>query len=404
MKSVFSNITSNRVYLLFTLLYFAQGAIVSYQTIFFKPHLNAEGIPTAQIAVISSLVLLPFVIKVVFGLLSDRINLFGLGHRVPYIISGVVICMVAFLFAFFIAPANNFSLFAAAILLAAFAMALFDTATDAYAVEIVEPAEYTSVQSYMTIGRAIGYTLLSVLFGLTAKFFGYSSIFIIICACLLVPLALARKMPEHAVQTKRKAFEWKAFAVLLKVRNMLFCVLLVLSWFLFQGIDGTVTFYLSKSLLASKTTIGYYGTLKGIGMVAGAVLVLIVSKRHGLLMAVMCTLALVSISGLAASSITNLSYVPLLAVLLGVTAGFHWTVWMSVIMNIVDLRIAGSTIAVFQIMANIGFAAGEGIATNLTASIGFSNVFLYFAVANLLLMVPTVLHLRRIPGVQKTQR
>lgn len=386
----------NPVFWLFTLLYFAQGAIASYQLNFFKPHLYAEGIPTSQIAVLASLVLLPFVIKVLFGIVSDKINLFGFGHRIPYMVTGLVLCALAFFVLYFIDPSEHFTRFASIILAAAFAMALFDTAADAYAVDIIDSDQYVAVQSYMTAGRAAGFAGLSVLFGLMAPKFGYSGIFLLIVVCLLIPLVLLFKMPKHVVETKRKNFEWKAFSMFLKPRNLMVGGLLVMSWFLFQGIDGTVTFYLSKVLSATDSNIADYGAVKGIGMVIGACLVLVLNRRFSLFVVVVSSMVLVSISGLTTGVIDSLTFAPLLACLLGVTAGFHWTVWGSVIMKIADLRIVGATIAVFQMMANIGIAAGEGIATSLTTSVGFEGVFIYFAIANVLLIPIAVFSLKRI--------
>ena len=386
----------NSLYLLFTLLYFAQGAITSYQMNFFKPHMYAEGIPTQQIATLASLVLLPFVIKIFFGMISDRVNFFGFGHRIPYMVTGVVLCTIAFVFVYFIEPSQNFTVFAAVILAAAFSMALFDTAADAYAVEVVESKHYVTVQSTMTAGRAAGFTLLSLAFGFIVIKFGYSSLFLLIAASLLVPLIMLLRMPEGAVVTKRKRFEWRAFSILLKPANFMLGVLLILAWFLFQGIAGTVTFYLSKELAATESILGNYGTINGIGMMIGAGIVLMLSRRYSLTFSVVCTLILVTLCGLAANVMSSLSVVPYIAALLGVTAGFHITLWMSVIMNCTDLRIAASTMAVFQMMANIGLAAGDGTATNLSSSIGFDNVFLSFALLNLILIPPAIFLIKRI--------
>ncbi len=41
--------------------------------------------------------MIPFVIKIFLGMLSDKVNLFGLGHRRPYIMIGLLIqfsCLV----------------------------------------------------------------------------------------------------------------------------------------------------------------------------------------------------------------------------------------------------------------------------------------------------------------------
>lgn len=384
------------VYLLFTLLYFAQGAVASYQLNFFKPHLHSEGVPTHQIALLASLVLLPFVLKLVFGLCSDRINFLGLGHRVPYMVLGVFVCAIAFLAAYFVDPGNSFQAFAALILLAAFSMALFDTAADAYAVERVPRQQYVKVQSLMTTGRAVGFTALSVVFALLSSKFGYSIILLLLAVCMLIPMCLLVTLPEHRQPSSRKDFDWGAFRALLAPSRVLLGVLLIFAWFLYQGIDGTFTYFLGKELLASESFTARFSIIKGFAMCIGAAGSFLIVRRYGNLTAVVITLVLVTLSGLAASRVEDLVEGLVIALLTGITAGFHWTVWMTVLMNVADLRIAGSTLAIFQIMANIGIAAGEGVATNLTSTTGFSDVFFYFGVFNLVLVIPAIFVLRRI--------
>ena len=53
----------NFLFLLFTALYFVQGVITSYQLNFFKPHMASEGIDADRIAIVATLALLPFIIK-----------------------------------------------------------------------------------------------------------------------------------------------------------------------------------------------------------------------------------------------------------------------------------------------------------------------------------------------------
>ena len=144
------------MFLLFGALYFVQGVIVSYQQNFLKPHMSSEGIDADRLAVLATLALVPFILKTVFGLISDRINLFGLGHRVPYMVLGVLGCSIFFLVAFFVDPSEHYGLVAGLIVTSVFAMALFDTTADAYAIEAMPEEDYGRVQSVMTGGRASG--------------------------------------------------------------------------------------------------------------------------------------------------------------------------------------------------------------------------------------------------------
>lgn len=369
---------------LFGVLYFVQGVITAYQLNFFKPHMDSEGIDADRIAIVASLALLPFILKAIFGLISDRINLFGFGYRLPYMVLGVVSCMIAFFIAFFIDPSANYAVLAGMVLVATFAMALFDTTADAYAVEVTAPEDHSRVQSFMTGGRAAGLIILSFVFGILAEQFGFSVIFLVIAVTLSLPLFMLARVREPAERPPQHAFDWGAFRLMLRPNYLLFAGFLILAWFTFQGIDGVVTFYMSQDFGASESTLGAYGTIKGLGMVVGAIGMSLVALRWGRHAAALLTLSLVTVGGLA------LSFAPTVNVLLGlgffwgIVAGLHWTVYATLAMGITDLRIAGSMFALFQTMANIGIASGEGIATSLSDNLGFSGVFQLLALVNLI--------------------
>ncbi len=385
----------NFMFMLFAMLYFVQGVITSYQLNFLKPHMSSEGITADRLAILATLALLPFIIKFIYGLISDRFDFFGYGHRVPYMIIGVLICSLAFFVAYFIDPGQNFAMVAGLILIAVFGMALFDTTADAYAIEVMPPEDHSRVQSFMTGGRATGLITLSFIFGLLASRFGFSVIFLVISVILLLPLIMLFQVKEPEQRSAHLAFDWSAFRVLLHPNYILFALFLVLAWFAFQGMDGLVTFYMSSDLGAGETTLGTYGTLKGIGMVAGAIGLSLIATRVNLKVAAMTTLILVTIGGFALSFISSVNALLILALAWGIVVGLQWTTYATLAMGITDLRIAGSMFALFQMMANIGIASGEGIATSLSDDIGFSSVFRLLAIFNIFLIPLLFIVLRR---------
>jgi MFS transporter, PAT family, beta-lactamase induction signal transducer AmpG len=388
----------NFLFLLFAMLYFVQGVITSYQLNFLKPHMSAEGIEADRLALLATLALVPFIIKFLYGLISDRFNFFGYGHRVPYMVIGVLVCSLAFFIAYFVDPGQSFGLVAGLILVAVFGMALFDTTADAYAIEIMPPEDHSRVQSFMTGGRATGLIILSFVFGILAARFGFSVIFLVISAILLLPLIMLFQVKEPEQRSAHLAFDWSAFRVMLHPNYLLWALFLVLSWFAFQGIDGLVTFYMSSDLGASETTLGNYGTLKGIGMVIGAVGLSLIASKINLKAAAFTTLVLVTIGGFALSLGTRIETLLILGLGWGIVVGLQWTSYAALTMGITDLRIAGSMFALFQMMANIGIASGEGIATSLSDNIGFTGVFRLLAIFNLLLIPILIFILARFAG------
>ena len=82
---------------LFALLYFTQGTILGYFASLNALYLLGNGIDIAKVGVFSAIALIPFVIKIFFGMLSDRFNFFGLGYRKPYIAIGLLVQFVCLL-------------------------------------------------------------------------------------------------------------------------------------------------------------------------------------------------------------------------------------------------------------------------------------------------------------------
>jgi MFS family permease len=372
------------------MLYFVQGVIQAYQLNFFKPHMDSEGIDADRLAIVASLALLPFIIKWIYGIISDRFNLFGRGHRVPYMQIGLVSTGLAFVIAYFIDPSESFGVLAAVVLMATFFMALFDTTADALAVDVVPPEDHSRVQAFMTGGRAAGLVVVSLIFGVIADTIGYQAIFLAIAALMMIPLFMVRKIQEPATRTPAHSFDRRAFRVMLQPRYFVFGLFLILAWTFFQGIDGLVTFYMSNELDSSGSTIGLYGTLKGVGMVIGAVGLSYLMTHFGRRMAALTTVTLVTLGGLMFSVLESETAIVSVGVLWGIAVGLQWTTYVTLSMGVTDTRIAGSMFAILQTMSNIGIGAGEGIATSLSDNLGFSGVFRWFALANLA-VIPLIL-------------
>ena len=98
-------------YAMFGLLYFTQGTILSYFTALNALYLLGKGVDMTRIGILGTIALMPFVLKVFLGMLSDKVNLFGLGHRKPYIVIGLVIQTVCLILVPLIDPGRTFWLY-----------------------------------------------------------------------------------------------------------------------------------------------------------------------------------------------------------------------------------------------------------------------------------------------------
>ena len=99
-------------YIMFALLYFSQGAIMAYFTALNALYLQSFGLGMGKVGIIGAIGLIPFVLKIFLGMLSDKVNFLGLGFRKPYIILGLVIQAACLLAVPLLDPGQNFMQYA----------------------------------------------------------------------------------------------------------------------------------------------------------------------------------------------------------------------------------------------------------------------------------------------------
>ncbi len=137
---------------MFTMLYFGAGRHPGLSTQLLQTPHERRGNRRGRIGLVSSLALVPFVLKFNYGIISDRYNLFG------RVLSGAVHAdwphrnRSRVFGAYFVDPSANYGVLATAVLAATFMMALFDTTADALAVDVMEPEDHSVDQAYMTAG------------------------------------------------------------------------------------------------------------------------------------------------------------------------------------------------------------------------------------------------------------
>ena len=380
------NNNTRPIFWFFGLMALVQGGFAAYVLNFLKPHLANQGVTVEQIAMLAALLFVPLAVKVLFGLVIDRFDLFGYGQRMSYMVFGLVIYGVVILGAYWAEPNVNFGLFVFLMLAAMSALTLSDTAATAYAMEVARLEEHSKVRSIFTMGRGIGLIGISFLSGNLAERFGYAAIFLLLASTMCMPLLMLFRTKDVAVYAERPAFNWRALGVMFRPKYLLYIGFLILVFFTFQGIDGLVSYYLSQDLAVGEQMLGIFGTIKGIGVVVGAIVWHLIAKKYGRDKAVLTTIVLVTVGGLWVSFTTNLNALLMLGVVLGIVTGFQRTAYITYSMGVTDLRVAASMLAVFQMVSNVGVVSSEWISTTLTKSISFSLIFQGLALFNLLLI------------------
>ncbi len=369
---------------MFGILYFVQGSALAYFRNFQKPYLDSIGIDPDVIGLLTSLLLLPFILKIFIGMLSDRVNLAGHGHRKPYIILGLLLAVVAFAGAGFIDPNGRFGLFAALIVLGSFSVALFDSTTDGLAIDTTPHEEHGTVQGTMVGGRALGFIVLSLVFGTLVQAQGYKVVFVIIAVSMLLPLLWVLRVTEPAHRAQKQAFDWSAFRVMKQRRFVMFGLYAIFYSIVSFGVDGLITLFMSNEFHAAKTAIGQYGALRGVGAVIGAVGGGFLVDKLGRRRSAIGGLIAVSIGAVLIGLAPGITVLLILGVVWGIAWGFQETIFVALAMDLSDRRIAASMFAIMMALSNVGTAVGEGIATGLTDNLSFTAIFWLLAGLNVI--------------------
>ncbi len=367
---------------MFAVLYFVQGIALAYFRNFQKPYLDSKHIDADAIGLLTSILLLPFILKIFIGILSDRVSLFRMGHRKPYIILGLLLAVLSFGAVSFIDPQYHFMLFSVLVVAGSFSVTLFDSTTDGLAIDITPKEEHGTVQGIMVSGRALGAIILSLVFGTLAQSRGYRPVFIIIALGMFIPLIWVLKSKESPQRVETQAFEWSAFRVFLKKRFVIFALFAIVYSIVSFGVDGLITFFMSNQFHAPTTMIGKYGALRGVGAVIGALGGGLLVDRLGRKNSAYMAVVLISIGAVLVGLAPGLRFLLAIAVAWGIAWGFQETVFFALAMDLTDSRIAASMFAIMMAVSNIGTAIGEGVATGLTDNIGFRAVFLLMAILN----------------------
>lgn len=367
-------------FLLFGWVYLLQGVILAYLFNFQKPYLQNSGFSLEQIAAISSILVLPFVLKVAFGYLSDRYSFFGWGHRKPYIFIGLAVCALGFVIHSFLPPAQYGYYSIAFVFFAVMGMALFDTAVDGLAIELNRDDKlYGRIQSAMISGRALGIILGSVLFGASIDGFGYRGLQLQVAAILLVSLPLVRffeetEGPQQRLDVSRSVL-LESIQFLRKPEFLLVSAYLFLSLICSYGISGLITLYGKTSLSLPASAFGTLGGLKGAGQMVGALFVgYFIAKSRSYAMAIFAVLALAVMSALlgVASSQAELNA---LTAAWGVTRGMHHTLLSVVSMSLIPPGAGATLFALLMLLSNVAIMVTEGMSTALLTVLSYESVF-----------------------------
>lgn len=369
---------------LFGLLYFTQGIILGYFAALNALYLLANGLDMADVGIFASIALIPFVIKIFFGMLSDRYNFFGLGHRKPYIAIGLAVQFICLLLVTSVNPGAQYWTFVAIAFMLQMGMAFYDTCTDGLALDITPENEKGLLQGFMVGGRSIGVIVAASIAGVIAES-SWPNVFYFLAALTLLPFLLLFFVRE-APRVSGERFNWAAFGAFKQPAVLAVSGIGLIVFLVIVGANQLINPALTEKLGISLSTAGLVTTVWGIGCVAGAVGGGLVMDRIGnktalwvCIVSVFITLAL-----LALAPTLPLAFVA--AVLYGMAYGASQASYFALAMKYTQPSIAASMYSILMAVTNVGQGIGLGVGGAMAKGLGYLPTFLIFGAAMFLIL------------------
>lgn len=376
--------------LLFGFLYFTQGAIAAYVLIFNNLYLRAFGAAAWQLSLLNGLLIVPFILKIGIGMVSDKVLLrlpfFGVGHRRPYISLGLLLISIGGIAAAFVPPVEMYPLFVLTALFIALGLALYDTVADGYAIDVTPAEEQGQIQGVMVVGRALGVVILASIYGRIIAAFGWTVIFVAVALLTLTPQVLLRFTHEPNERTQSQAFSWEALRSLWRPDIFRFSLYAIVYSVAIYGANAIVALFANEGLGQSLVAVGDVAALGGLGMVFGGALATYLIRRPNISIwqQGMWTAAAVFTVLLLMALVANENNIMMMFVLWGVCLSASELIYITLAMAKADRRMGAGQFAIFMAISNIGVGLGQSASTSLIDTVDFRWIFVGLAFVSLL--------------------
>jgi PAT family beta-lactamase induction signal transducer AmpG len=380
------NVQSKTVrFTMFALLYFTQGTILGYFASLNALYMLENGLNMADVGIFSTIALIPFVIKILFGILSDRFNLLGLGHRKPYIFIGLLVQFSCLLVVANINPGTNYWLYVGLAFLLQLGMAFYDTCTDGLALDITPESERGILQGFMVGGRSVGVIVAASVAGLIAQHISWPAVFYFLAVLTLVPLPFLFFIHEREREPEMR-FNWKAFGAFKNRKVLAVAGVGLIVFLVIVGSNQIVNPSFDARIGIDLSTAGLITTVWGIGCVAGAMVGGRVMDRLGNRSALRLSILLVVPAMILLALTASRPMMWLVTIFFGIAYGLSQAVYFALAMKYTQPAIAASMYSILMAVTNIGQGIGLGLSGGLANSAGYPITFLVFGACMLLVL------------------
>jgi MFS family permease len=403
---------------IFSINYLFQGINTSMYAVIIPIYLLRliGTLSAADLAFLASIILLPWILKVFFAIMSDKYGTKKFGRRKPYILIPMLfagIMWITLSLPNFIEPHNALFMVTLVGVLINFGASIADTALDGLIIDICPKARLGRAQGFCwgmnSVGAIAGGPFFAYLF-VSIKILSIESIFIIvgismfITSLLILKIKETKEIPEvnitfHLKNMFRKKKDWLAYFYSMLRAMLDGVVILLISIFMLIQLGLIKAKGVTLSLEATDLSIYIYQAnisfIISIGIILGALIggqiADLVSRKVSVYLSVLITaFSLILL-------VIEISIIPLLllfAGLAGAALGWRRSSASAILseMSKDHPEMDSTYFSVAMAFANIGATIGltfTGIILNVTQD--YSLTFLILALLSFIVIIPLVL-------------
>jgi PAT family beta-lactamase induction signal transducer AmpG len=364
-------------YLLFGILYFAEGITVALTTVIIVLYFTDKDISISTIALVGGIASVPWAIKFVFGPVIDILGRYG---RKIFIILGGLIGSISIFFVTFVDPKNAIIPFTALLFIGHSGVVLVDVAADAWAIQTTKTTERGKVNAAMYTGLFGGTGLGGILLAFIATYYGFEMVFITTSILIFSSLILTLFVKEEKIEIKRKIIKpllIKEF----KKRNTqivsLFTFVAALNYGLLRFV---VPEYMTDVLLLDKMQIGLLTSAYPISIVIGVVIGGTGCDRWGRKKIMYISLAGLMLASALLVFADSWEKLAMIYTAIGIfTGASSFSAISALLMDITNPKIGGAQYSFLTSIANFGQVGISMVSGSLMIFLGYNRFFLYTA-------------------------
>jgi len=361
------------------------------------------GVPFETVGIAIALIGAPWMLKIIFGAVSDVLRVGRFGRRRPYIALMAVLGALGWVLIPFFPVFNTVLILI--LFLIAFATAFADTTIDGFAVDVTPAERRGTLQGVMWGGRATGSVLGAVVTGAVAQTIGWPTVFYLGASILLVMTGVCVLLREPEIPSRRAM--WSAikagFSSKGVLLSLLFTPILTMTFVIYFQWGGL---FVQETALLTTAEIGIVVAVMNIGAAMTGFLGGPLADKLGLKRSV-GSLVVVQAFGLLVLLMIqpgNLVLAMSIMFVYGLCWGLANIAWLSLAMASCPREVGGTFFSVYAMIFNIGTVLSVILSVFIKPVYGWNGFIIVLAVlclVSLLVGIPAASQVAREKAARK---